>query len=75
MATRIAEFLATHPDEKLIVLIGRGHVEGGFGVPAFVMQKTDAAQLVLFPGGLPANANSGGGHLASADGARPAGIL
>ena len=54
MATRITEFLASHPDGKLVVLIGRGHVEGGYGVPAFVSQKTDAAQLVIFPGGTPA---------------------
>ena len=63
MATRIVEFLAAHPEEKLIVLIGRGHVEGGFGVPAFVMQKTDAQQLIVYPGGLPAT-GSGGGRLA-----------
>ena len=67
MATRIVEFLTAHPDEKLVVLIGRGHVEGGFGVPAFVMQKTDAQQLVVYPGGLPANGGANGaGHLASA---------
>ena len=30
MATRIVEFLASHPDEKLVVFIGRGHVESGF---------------------------------------------
>ena len=53
MATRIVDFLAAHPDEKLVVLTGRGHVEGGFGVPAFVSQKTDAPQLVIFPGGAP----------------------
>ncbi len=66
MATRIVDFLAAHPDDKLVVLIGRGHVEGGFGVPAFVMQKSDAAQLVVYPGGLPASggANSSG-HLAA----------
>ena len=51
MATRIVDYLAAHPDGKLVVLTGRGHVEGGFGVPAFVSQKTDAAQLVIFPGG------------------------
>ena len=53
MATRIVDYLAAHPDGKLVVLTGRGHVEGGFGVPAFVSQKTDAAQLVIFPGGPP----------------------
>ena len=75
MATRIVEFLAAHPDEKLIVFIGRGHVEDGFGVPAFVMQKTDAAQLVVYPGGLPASAHSSGGHLALASRQTPPEIL
>ncbi len=51
MASRIVEFVDAHPDGKLVVLIGRGHIEGGFGVPAFVAQKTDAAQLVVYPGG------------------------
>ncbi len=54
IAARIVEYLSGHPDGKLVVLIGRGHVEGGYGVPAFVSQKTDAAQLVIFPGGAPA---------------------
>ena len=53
MATRIVDFLAAHPDEKLVVLIGRGHVDGGYGVPSFVSQKTDAPQLVVYPGGAP----------------------
>jgi uncharacterized iron-regulated protein len=51
MASRIVDFVNTHPDGKLVVLIGRGHVDGGFGVPAFVSQKTQAAQLVVYPGG------------------------
>ena len=48
MATRIVDYLAAHPDRKLIVLIGRGHLEGGYGVPAFVSQKTDAAASSSF---------------------------
>jgi uncharacterized iron-regulated protein len=51
MASRIVDFINSHPDSKLVVLIGRGHVDGGFGVPAFVSQKTRAAQLVVYPGG------------------------
>ena len=74
MATRIVDFLAAHPDEKLVVLVGRGHVEDGFGVPAFVMQKTDARQIVIYPGGAAATAN-GNGHLASANRRRPPAIL
>ncbi len=54
MAARVLEFLAAHPDGKLVVLLGRGHVDGGFGVPAYVHQKSDAAQLVLYPGRPPA---------------------
>lgn len=61
MAARIVDFLGTHPDWKLVVLVGRGHVDGGFGVPAYVAQKTDAAQLVVYPGGVPDEA----GHAAS----------
>ncbi len=52
MASRIADYLASHSDGKLVVLVGRGHVEGGYGVPAYVSQKTDAAQLVIFPEGV-----------------------
>ncbi len=50
MATRIVDYVAAHPDRKLVVLVGRGHLEGGYGVPAFVGQKTDAPQLVVYPG-------------------------
>ena len=53
MATHIVEYLAMHPADKLVVLLGRGHVDGGFGVPAFVSQKTDAPQLVVYPNGVP----------------------
>jgi uncharacterized iron-regulated protein len=55
MASRIVDFINSHPDSKLVVLIGRGHVDGGFGVPAFVSQKTQAAQLVVYPGGADQN--------------------
>ena len=60
MATRIVDYLAAHPERKLIVLIGRGHVEGGYGVPAFVSQKTDAQQLVVYPGNAPEGGHPGG---------------
>lgn len=64
MAMRIVDYLASHPDSKLVVLIGRGHVEGGYGVPAFVGQKTDVEQLVVYPGGLPVSGNHPGGAIA-----------
>ena len=53
MAESIVAYLRAHPEGKLVVLLGRGHVEGGFGVPAYVKQKTDARQRILFPGETP----------------------
>ncbi len=74
MATRIADFLSAHPDEKLVVLIGRGHVEGGFGVPAFVRQRTDAQQLIIYPGNQPPGEPGTGGRLAVEVGSRAEGV-
>ena len=49
MASRIIEFKRRHPNVKLVVLTGRGHVFGGYGIPFYVRQKADLKQLVLFP--------------------------
>lgn len=64
MASRILAFVEGHPDARIVVLTGRGHLEGGFGIPAFVRQRSAVRQLVLFPG----NAAPGapGGSLAQA---------
>lgn len=64
MAARVLDFLTAHPDGKLVVLLGRGHVDGGFGVPAYVHQKSDAAQLVLYPGKPPAERRPATGTIA-----------
>jgi uncharacterized iron-regulated protein len=49
MAKTILEFRQKYPKTKLLVLTGRGHVKGGFGIPNYVSQKSSAKQLVLFP--------------------------
>ena len=49
MARTILEFQEKNPTTKLVVLTGRGHVQGGFGVPNYVRQKSSAKQLVLLP--------------------------
>ena len=68
MAARITSYLLAHPDEKIIVLLGRGHVDGGFGVPAFVSQKTNAPQLVVYPNGVPPeNSVPTGGRVVALD--------
>lgn len=50
MAQRVVDFVMQNPQLKLVVIIGRGHVEGGYGVPAYVKQKMNIRQLVLYPG-------------------------
>ena len=49
MADRILQFNRLQSGAKLVVLAGRGHVAGGFGVPFYVEQKRTVQQLILFP--------------------------
>jgi uncharacterized iron-regulated protein len=51
MASRILEFKRHYPKVKLVVLTGRDHVLGGYGIPFYLRQKADLKQLVLFPKG------------------------
>ena len=49
MAKTILEFQEKTVTTKLLVLTGRGHVQGGFGIPNYVHQKSSSKQLVLLP--------------------------
>ncbi len=49
MARRVLEFKRRNPKVKLVVLTGRGHVYGGYGVPFYVSQKANLKHLVLIP--------------------------
>jgi uncharacterized iron-regulated protein len=49
MAERILQFERPHSGAKLVVLTGRGHVSGGFGIPFYVRQKGALQQLILLP--------------------------
>ena len=49
MADSIVEFHRQNPETKILVLAGRAHVQGGFGVPGYVPQKANLRQLVLVP--------------------------
>jgi uncharacterized iron-regulated protein len=51
MASRVLEFKRGNPGLKLVVLTGRGHVSGGYGIPFYVKQKSDLRQMVLLPKG------------------------
>jgi uncharacterized iron-regulated protein len=47
MASRILEFKSRNPDLLLVVLTGRGHVSGGYGIPFYVRQKASLKQSIL----------------------------
>jgi hypothetical protein len=49
MARTILEFHKKNLAARLVVLTGRGHVQGGFGIPNYLHQKSSAKQLVLLP--------------------------
>jgi uncharacterized iron-regulated protein len=49
MANRILRFEQLRREAKLLVLTGRGHVAGGFGIPYYVGQKGALQQLILLP--------------------------
>jgi uncharacterized iron-regulated protein len=49
MASVILDFHARDLQTKVVVLTGRGHVEGGYGIPYFLNQKAHLEQLVLLP--------------------------
>jgi len=49
MADRILRFERLRGETKLLVLAGRGHVAGGFGIPYYVGQKKPLQQLILLP--------------------------
>ena len=51
MASRILEFKRQNPKIRLVVLTGRGHVSGGYGIPFYVRQKANLPQLILLPRG------------------------
>jgi Haem-binding uptake, Tiki superfamily, ChaN len=47
MASRILEFKLRNPKVLLLVLTGRGHVSGGFGIPFYVRQKALFKQIIF----------------------------
>jgi uncharacterized iron-regulated protein len=46
MASRILQFKAQNPKILLVVLTGRGHVSGGYGIPFYVSQKATLKQII-----------------------------
>jgi uncharacterized iron-regulated protein len=46
MAKRILEFKARNPKVLLVVLTGRGHVSGGYGIPFYVRHKATLKQII-----------------------------
>ena len=51
MARSISDFLDAHPERKIIVIVGGGHVAFGYGIPSRVAAREKAVRqaIVLFP--------------------------
>jgi uncharacterized iron-regulated protein len=47
MASQILRFKARNPKLLLVVLTGRGHVSGGFGIPFYVHQKAAGLKQIV----------------------------
>jgi uncharacterized iron-regulated protein len=47
MAERAARYLDAHPQERMVVLAGGGHVLYGSGIPSRVARRTGASQVIV----------------------------
>ncbi|OUD15292.1 ChaN family lipoprotein [Thioflexithrix psekupsensis] len=50
MAETAAQFLLTHPEHRLIVLAGNGHIRHGYGIPARVARRVEVSALTFVQG-------------------------
>lgn len=53
MAERIIEFLRRHPDYKLVVLVGNGHIKEGMGIPHALRRRNFKNFRTIFLGYVP----------------------
>lgn len=51
MAKRAADFLVEHPDKRMVVLAGIGHLENGYGIPDRVKRRTPVEGAIVLPWG------------------------
>jgi uncharacterized iron-regulated protein len=49
MAERAARYLAAHPERRMIVFAGRGHVQHGWGIPDRLTRRSGLAHTILLP--------------------------
>jgi hypothetical protein len=47
MAERAARFLETHPNHKLVILAGNGHLRFGHGIPQRLFRRTGAPYTII----------------------------
>lgn len=50
MAARAAEFLRTHPDHRLVVIAGNGHLAFGSGIPSRLQRRVPVSSVILLNG-------------------------
>jgi uncharacterized iron-regulated protein len=50
MAEQVAEWLARHPDQVMVVIAGSGHLAYGSGIPSRVERRIGAPGFIMVPG-------------------------
>ncbi len=48
MAYRILKIMLAHPDKKLVVIVGKGHLFKGYGIPYVLSKWSGVSQSVLY---------------------------
>jgi uncharacterized iron-regulated protein len=49
MAYRILKLMVAHPNSKLVVIVGKGHLYKGYGIPYVLSRWSDERQLIIYP--------------------------
>ena len=50
MASRVSAYLQQHPESKMVILAGTGHVAFGHGIPDRVSRRTAIDSAIIIPG-------------------------
>jgi len=49
MAEQAADYLLSHPEKTMVVLVGSGHVQGGHGIPNRLKRRMDIQTTTILP--------------------------
>ncbi len=49
MAEQAADYLQSHPEKTMVILVGAGHVQGGHGIPNRLKRRIDIQTTTILP--------------------------